>query len=386
MATSAKTTTVKKGTTATAKKAPVKKVTTAKVVEEIVTPIIEEVVETPTEVIETVEVSNEIVENAIIEEVVESTEVNEVIEVSNEVTETSNDNEPTEPLTLEKKFLIEAGLDWKVVTETMQTTVSGVIVPKAVALFRDDTQQFLSVRGEGYEVYQNEQLIDLLLKVSEQTGLQLHKGGFFGNGEKVFLQLKSDDFKLGNDRIEGYITGVNSFDGTTSLAFGPSNITISCQNSFFAAFRELKTKVRHTKNMVIRIEDILKQLDKSLVEEKRIFETIQRMSEVESTVLHKDMVIRQLFDIKPNVLLTDEEQVSTYKRNRIELLNGSIAHQTNEKGNTLWGLFSGVTHYTTHVMGRDDNNGEKDNSEEKLFGHYGNRERNIFHQMAELIH
>lgn len=386
MATSAKTTTVKKGTTATAKKAPVKKVTTAKVVEEIVTPIIEEVVETPTEVIETVEVSNEIVENPIIEEVVESTEVNEVIEVSNEVTETSNDNEPTEPLTLEKKFLIEAGLDWKVVTETMQTTVSGVIVPKAVALFRDDTQQFLSVRGEGYEVYQNEQLIDLLLKVSEQTGLQLHKGGFFGNGEKVFLQLKSDDFKLGNDRIEGYITGVNSFDGTTSLAFGPSNITISCQNSFFAAFRELKTKVRHTKNMVIRIEDILKQLDKSLVEEKRIFETIQRMSEVESTVLHKDMVIRQLFDIKPNVLLTDEEQVSTYKRNRIELLNGSIAHQTNEKGNTLWGLFSGVTHYTTHVMGRDDNNGEKDNSEEKLFGHYGNRERNIFHQMAELIH
>ncbi len=386
MATSAKTTTVKKGTTATAKKAPVKKVTTAKVVEEIVTPIIEEVVETPTEVIETVEVSNEIVENPIVEEVVETTEVNEVIEVSNEVTETSNDNEPTEPLTLEKKFLIEAGLDWKVVTETMQTTVSGVIVPKAVALFRDDTQQFLSVRGEGYEVYQNEQLIDLLLKVSEQTGLQLHKGGFFGNGEKVFLQLKSDDFKLGNDRIEGYITGVNSFDGTTSLAFGPSNITISCQNSFFAAFRELKTKVRHTKNMVIRIEDILKQLDKSLVEEKRIFETIQRMSEVESTVLHKDMVIRQLFDIKPNVLLTDEEQVSTYKRNRIELLNGSIAHQTNEKGNTLWGLFSGVTHYTTHVMGRDDNNGEKDNSEEKLFGHYGNRERNIFHQMAELVY
>jgi phage/plasmid-like protein (TIGR03299 family) len=381
-ATTAKATTAKAKAT-TAKKAPVKKVTTAKVVEEIVTPIIEQVFETPTEVIETVEVTNEIVETPIIEEVVETP--TEVIEVSNEVIETSNDNEPTEPITIEKKFLIEAGLNWKVVTETMQTTTSGVIVPKAVALFRDDTKEFLSVRGESYEVYQNEQLIELLMKVSEQTGLQLHKGGFFGNGEKVFLQLKSTDFNLGNDRIEGYITGVNSFDGTTSLAFGPSNITISCQNSFFAAFRELKTKVRHTKNMVIRIEDILKQLDKSLVEEKRIFETIKIMSEVQSTELHKDMVIRQLFDIKPNAILTDEEQVSTYKRNRIELLNGSIAHQTNEKGNTLWGLFSGVTHYTTHVMGRD-NIGEKDNSEEKLFGHYGNRERQIFHQMAELVY
>jgi hypothetical protein len=308
----------------------------------------------------------------------------EVNEVSNVVLETPNVVEPTEPLTTEKKFLIEANLNWEVVTETMQTT-SGVVIPKSVALFRDDTKEFLSIRGEGYEVYQNEQLIELLMKVSEQTGLELYKGGYFGKGEKVFLQLKSTDFKLGNDMIKGYITGVNSFDGTTSLAFGPSNITISCQNSFFAAFRELKTKVRHTKNMVIRIEDILKQLDKSLVEEKNIFETIQRMSEVQSTELHKDMLIRTMFDIKPNAILTDEEQVSTYKRNRIEMLNGSISNQMGEKGNTLWGLFSGATHYTTHVMGKD-NVGEKDNSEEKLFGHYGNRERQIFSKFAELVH
>lgn len=331
-------------------------------------------------------VVSEGIETPIVEEIVTPIETIELLEVSNEVVETLNDNEPTEPLTMEKKFLIEAGLDWKVVTETMQTTQTGVIVPKAVALFRDDNKSFLSVRGESYEVYQNEQLIDLLMKVSDQTGLKLHKGGFFGNGEKVFLQLKSTDFNLGNDKIEGFITGVNSFDGTTSLAFGPSNITISCQNSFFAAFRELKTKVRHTKNMVIRIEDILKQLDKSLVEERNIFASIQKMSEHEFTPLHQDLVIRQLFDIKPNAILTDEEQVSTYKRNRIELLNGSIANQTAEKGNTLWGLFSGVTHYTTHVMGHEDNNGDKDNNQEKLFGHYGNRERQIFQQMAELVH
>lgn len=363
-----KATTAKKSTT---KKVEVKKTVAKKVV---VKPIVEQVIEIETPIIE------------IVEEIVTPTETNVPLEVSNEVVETPKDNEPTEPLTTEKKFLIEAGLDWKVVKETMKTTESGVIVPKAVALFRDDNQKFLSVRAETYEVYQNEQLIDLLMKVSDQTGLKLHKGGFFGDGEKVFLQLKSTDFNLGNDRIEGYITGVNSFDGTTSLAFGPSNITISCQNTFFAAFRELKTKVRHTKNMIIRIDDILKQLDKSLVEEKNIFASIQRMSEHKFTELHKDFVIRQLFDIKPNAILTNEDDVSTYKRNRIELLNASISNQVAEKEDNLWGLFSGVTHYTTHVMGRDDNNGTKDNSEEKLFGHYGNRERQIFHQLAELVH
>jgi len=237
----------------------------------------------------------------------------------------------------------------------------------------------LSIHGEGYYPYQNHQLIELLDKVSQQSGLPIHRGGLFGNGEKVFIQLKSNDMKLGNDRIEGYITGINSFDGTTSLAFGPSNITISCQNTFFGAFRSMDTKVRHTKNMVMRVEDICRGLEKVIDEESKMFEDIKMLSETRMTKQNEDWVTRTLFNIMKDVDMNNEEQVSSVTRNKLTRFYVDLNGELKEKGDNMWGLFSGVTKYTTHSMNKGDN------SENKMFGTYGNRERQIFKELVEMV-
>ena len=156
------------------------------------------------------------------------------------------------------EILVQTGLDWNVRSEETQT-VSGIKLDK-VALVREDTNQILGVHSNGYATYQNSQLADLLQKVSSSTGLDIHRGGEFGGGKKVFIQLKSNDLKLGNDKVEGFVTGINSFDGSTSLAFGNSNLTISCTNTFFAAMKNL-SKVRHTKNMELRIDEICRGVD-----------------------------------------------------------------------------------------------------------------------------
>ena len=274
--------------------------------------------------------------------------------------------------------LNQTNLNWTVREETL-TTESGIIIPKQKAIVRDDTNEVLSIHGEGYYPYQNHQLIELLDKVSQQVGLPIHKGGSFGNGEKVFIQLKSNDMKLGNDRIEGYITGINSFDGTTSLAFGPSNITISCQNTFFAAFPNLDTKVRHTKNMIMRVEDICRGLEQVVEEEAKMFEDIKMLSETRMTKQNEDWVTRTLFNIMKEVDMNDEEQVSSVTRNKLTRFYVDLNGELKEKGDSLWGLFSGVTKYTTHSMNKGDN------SENKMFGTYGNRERHIFKQLVEMV-
>jgi hypothetical protein len=56
-------------------------------------------------------------------------------------------------------------------------------------------------------------------------------------------------------------------------------------------------------------------------------------------------------------------------------LNGEI----NQKGDNLWGLFSGVTKYTTHGMKKGDN------SENKIFGKTGNIERQIFEDLVQMV-
>jgi len=274
--------------------------------------------------------------------------------------------------------LNETNLNWTVREESL-TTQSGIIIPKQKAIVRDDTNEVLSIHGEGYYPYQNHQLIELLDKVSQQSGLPIHRGGLFGNGEKVFIQLKSNDMKLGNDRIEGYITGINSFDGTTSLAFGPSNITISCQNTFFGAFRSMDTKVRHTKNMVMRVEDICRGLEKVIDEESKMFEDIKMLSETRMTKQNEDWVTRTLFNIMKDVDMNNEEQVSSVTRNKLTRFYVDLNGELKEKGDNMWGLFSGVTKYTTHSMNKGDN------SENKMFGTYGQRERHIFKQLVEMV-
>jgi len=277
-----------------------------------------------------------------------------------------------------QQVLDQVGLNWTVREESIATE-SGIIVPKSKAIIREDTNTVLSVHGDGYFPYQNHQMVDLLDKVSQQVGLPIHKGGYFGGGEKVYLQLKSNDLKLGNDRVEGYITGVNSFDGSTSLAFGPSNITISCQNSFFAAFRNLNAKIRHTKNMEMRIDDICRGLEGVLEEEKEMFEDIKKLSETKMTKKQEDWVTRTLFNIMKDVDLNSEKDVSTVTRNRLSRFYVDLNGEIKEKGDNLWGLFSGVTKYTTHSLSKGDN------SENKMFGTYGQRERQIFKELVELV-
>ena len=201
-----------------------------------------------------------------------------------------------------QNLLESTKLNWNVRTETTQTE-SGIILPN-IALVREDTNEILGVHSTNYVPYQNEQLMELLDRVSNYTGLDIHRGGMFGGGKKVFIQLNSNDLRLGNDRIEGFVTGVNSFDGTTSLAFGNSNLTISCQNTFFAAYKNLE-KVRHTKNMVHRVDEICRGIDGIVQEEQQMFDTIKKMSETRFSQETKDRVIKSLFDIDMDIQLVN---------------------------------------------------------------------------------
>ena len=242
------------------------------------------------------------------------------------------------------------GLNWSVRKEPIQT-VSGIEVPGAYAIVREDTNQaFHKPMMDSYHPYQNQELFELLDKVSGSTGLNVVRGGMFKNGARVYVQLKSDDLILAGDKIEGYLTGINSYDGSTSLAFGPSNLTISCQNSFFAAFKEMKTKIRHTKNMGIKVDEVCMYLMQVKQAEQIIFEDIKRLSEVRVSDSNIDSVLRRLFEIEKGVDLKDQEAISTAKRNKMTQFSVDLQGEIYQKGDNLWGLFSGVTKYTTHSI------------------------------------
>ena len=275
-------------------------------------------------------------------------------------------------------LLNQTRLNWSVRTENLQTA-SGIIIPDKIGIIREDDSTVLGIHSSGYVPYQNEQMMELLYKVSNKTGLEIHSGGLFNGGGKVYVQLKSDDLRLGTDRIEGYITGINSFDGSTSLSFGPSSKTISCQNTFWGAYRDMKNKVRHTKSLEIRVEEIVQEINKVEQVERQMFDNIVRLSETRIGQGNVDDVIRKLFNIDRNVDFRKEDSISTVTQNKLSRFYVDLNGEVQGKGDNLWGLFSGVTKYTTHSMGKSGN------TENKIFGTYGNREREIYQDLVSLV-
>jgi phage/plasmid-like protein (TIGR03299 family) len=278
---------------------------------------------------------------------------------------------------METTILKQANLDWSVNAERLVTAESN-IETKSIAIVRQDNNAILGVHGDGYHPLQNSEMMEILDRISGKMGLPLHKGGYFGQGEKVYIQLKTQDLKVGTDKVKGYLTCVNSFDGSTSLAFGHSNLTISCQNTFFANYREMANKVRHTQKMHERIDIICMQIEDVLRAEQKIFQSITRMSEVKIDQKVRDMVLERILNLDKEERLADLTTLSTRKKNILSDLEVNIAGEVQDKGGNLWGLFSGITKYTTHSLKGDSN-------ENKLFGVYGRREREVFAELSQLV-
>ena len=274
-----------------------------------------------------------------------------------------------------QQMIEQTNLNWTVRKEEI-TTKSGIIIPDKVAIVREDNNTVLGVHGANYELYQNLEMMELLHKISQSTGLQIHKAGEFGDGGKVFIQLKSDDMILNGDKIEGYLTGASSHDGSTSLGFGTSTLTISCMNTFFRVFRNLDNKLKHTSSMRPRIDQILFGIDKLLKEEQTTFEELKRLSNVEMTPLHQELVTKLFFNLENTDKLGE---MSTRMKNQIDTFEMDVLREIGEKGNTLYGLMNGLTRYTTH----DKFKTSEKSMEAKLFNRTGVLEREVYNKLLQ---
>lgn len=249
--------------------------------------------------------------------------------------------------------LQQLNLDWSV-NRVPLSTPDGTPV-NYYANQRSDNGAILQVVSEGYSILQNEELVELCEAMAKTFDYKVHKGGELHGGRKVFVQLETDSVTgigANNDTINRYITAVNSFDGSTAVAFGSLGFTISCQNTFYRAARhENMTRIKHTTNMRERIEQATRQVEQVSIEENTLYEKFFRMASAEATPAHIQSVIKRITEVDIMKTVSENKTLhSTRKTNIAESLIASIQKEMSYKGDTLWGLLSGVTHYTSHVQ------------------------------------
>ena len=292
---------------------------------------------------------------------------------------------PTQAEQLLHKF----NLNWSVEKLPLNFNVPSVISPndlKSVdsgfyGVVRTDNNDCFGAFTDQYETFQNSELAELVLKVADVIGKPISRGIEFKGGRKVMLQVDLDPVKVGDDTITRKATALNSHDGSSSLRWGTTGTTLSCANQFSAISKELENGVRHTKNMRDAIERSLRIIEGMEKADKTLFEVFSRMTDFKVTQKQVNETINMITGVDVTMGESSaRDKYSTRKLNQTQDLVQSVVKEMSYKGQTLWGLFSGVTHYTTHKGGSD-----RTREESKYVGGLQRLDQKVFNKFASLV-
>ena len=247
-----------------------------------------------------------------------------------------------------KQILEQNGLNWNVVKkplmyagECTSEANNGLHHTPFYGIVREDTGEVFTTVSEAYEPTQNHTIIETMQDIAGENDLEIIKAIPLHGGRKVVVQMKKPNniINIGDQETEQYIYAINSHDGTTSLKFGFMNKVIFCQNQFAWLSGNAFSGYKHTKS----IQDKVKQLPSILnfVEEENKIIDLQMFSNQSANA----SLINDLVDYLAN---TDKLPISTRKANMVRDLSACIYIETNRISHTKWGVFNGVTKYTTH--------------------------------------
>lgn len=246
------------------------------------------------------------------------------------------------------EILVAHNLDFRIEKEQL-LSATGKLTP-FFGLFNDKTGECINSVKEGYTVSQNDEVVELVLEGMQGFGeLSVSKAGALNGGRKVFIQLAIDGMSLvGDERIKRYVTVIDSNDGSTGLSVGIGELVMSCQNQFFKFYKSGQSKLRHTASLTQRIKEIPHLIEMALAESLKLTETYKQFQSTPVTKALADEMVKYILGFDKTMSVKTEAELSTRSLNAMESLYGHITKETNQKGMNLFGLFSGVTSWTTH--------------------------------------
>jgi hypothetical protein len=251
------------------------------------------------------------------------------------------------------EILTAHGLDFKIHKLPLTTVFEGQTVASPYfGLLNDKTGEIINTCKSSYRVSQNDEVVELTLRGIQGFGeLSVQKAGALNGGKKVFIQLGIEGMSQLNDgdKIKRYITIIDSNDGSTGLAVGIGDKTMSCQNQFWSFYKGSQAKFKHSASLEAKILEIPSLIHNALSQSLKMVELYNAFQSTAcSRELAHAMVNHLLGFDKKTTSVKELSEKSTRSINAMDALYNNIEHQMNEKGNNLWGLHSGVTRWTTH--------------------------------------
>ena len=255
-----------------------------------------------------------------------------------------------------QQILEQNGLNWNVVKKPL--LYAGECTPSAnnglhstdyYGIVREDTGEVFSTVKETYTPTQNHTIIETMQQIAGDNDLEIVKAVPFNAGRKVMVQMKrpNNNMIIGGQDTEQYIYAINSHDGSSSLKFGFMNTVVFCQNQFGWMNSNAFSGYRHTQSIQDKVKELPSIINFSGEEEK-----IAELQHFSGQSISQDMIqemMLTLTKVDTTLPIEEIEKLSTRSRNIYGELFSCISNEVNRIGKTKWGLFNGVTKYTTHM-------------------------------------
>jgi hypothetical protein len=242
-------------------------------------------------------------------------------------------------------------LSWDIETRPVSFQKGGQIISDEnyKLITRNDTDSVLSVMSKNYVPMTNEDFMESTQRMVEVSGMPLVGFQEFMGGKVVFGVLKNnqENFKVGQKYpIEDYLILGSSFNGEKPFFVGTSTILLRCMNAF-SRINILET-VRHTKNGPQRRETLFQYVETYMKQRTELYSKFDLMLEQEVKNIERDLFVKQVLGIP--ILPEDGKDFHKRTQTRIEGLTNAIEGEMKDLGNNVFGLFQGVTKYTTHDL------------------------------------
>jgi hypothetical protein len=265
-------------------------------------------------------------------------------------------------------------IGWEV--EERPIYANGLKITGYKGLFRGNSDKLLSIQKTSYSPTPNSRFIEVAEKLNEITGFPIKNYYDVDGGKKTLAFLEcTEPIQICGYEFKDYLMLGNSFDGSTGFFIGNSSVMVRCSNRFSKNFRQLQ--VNHTKNNNPKIDLLCQTFEMFMNQRKQLFAKMEELETVKIDESIKRALVERL------TRMTDEERlgmdISTRKSNIVTQMYHSIESECRDLGNTAFGLFNGITHYTTHV--KQSKNGVFGNP----FGSLNDLNQNAFKFCQELV-
>jgi hypothetical protein len=173
----------------------------------------------------------------------------------------------------------------------------------------------------------------------EEGVLTVENQGFLNKGARVYIQLQvNKEFEVIGEGYKGYLTLINSHNGMTSVAIGPSMKRIICSNTFSEAYNEIGEKFRHSQGVTERVLSttaITNFVDDAM---KVYSEKVETLASARCTSAQFREALEVIY----------QKPVSKMRESFVSKMNDLFYRGTGNEGKTFSDAFNACTEFSSH--------------------------------------